>query len=209
MADNAPAPSRRAIIVGSVVAACVVATVAATAYLVHQSNFVYTDDAEVSAPLIVLSAQSRGTLKRVNVREGDPVRPSETVAWIGDETVTSQVEGLVVDAERNIGSIYLPGQPIVTMIQPRELRIVAKIDEDKGLKDVYKGQRVVFTVDAFGSRQFEGTVESVSPTKDEGDVVFSISDKRETKQFEVKVDYDRSAVPTLSNGMSARVWIVK
>jgi multidrug resistance efflux pump len=196
-------------LIAASVAACVVAAIAAGAYLAHENNFVYTDDAEVSAPLIVLSAQSRGTLKRVNVREGDPVRPSETVAWVGDETVSAQVEGLVIDAERNVGSLYQPGQPIVTMIQPAELRIVAKIDEDKGLKDVYPGQRAIFRVDAFGSREFEGTVESVSPTKDEGDVVFSISDKRETKQFEVKISYDRTAVPPLSNGMSARVWIVK
>jgi len=43
----------------------------------------------------------------------------------------------------------------------------------------------------------------------EGDVVFNISDKREVKQFDVKVRFDISKYPELKNGMSAKMWIKK
>src|SRR6185369_571507 len=97
---------------------------------------------------------------------------------------------------------------VVTMIEPKELRVVARVSEDKGLKDIYEGQKVLFTVDAFGARQYEGTVENVSDTSHEGDVVFDMSDKREEKEFEVKVRFDGNAYPELQHGMSAKVWIV-
>ena len=38
-------------------------------------------------------------------------------------------------------------------------------------------------------------------------VVFTISDKRETKQFLIKVRFDAAAYPELKNGMSARMWV--
>jgi len=39
--------------------------------------------------------------------------------------------------------------------------------------------------------------------------VFSISDKRESREFEVKALFDSQAYPELKNGMSARMWIEK
>jgi hypothetical protein len=39
--------------------------------------------------------------------------------------------------------------------------------------------------------------------------VFSISDKREEREFEVRAIYDTNAYPELKNGMSAKMWIYK
>jgi hypothetical protein len=89
------------------------------------------------------------------------------------------------------------------------MRVVARIQEDKGLRDIHAFQKVFFTVDAYGSERFEGFVEKVSETSREGDVVFNISDKREAKEFEVKIRYDLNRYPMFENGMSAKVWIVK
>jgi multidrug resistance efflux pump len=94
------------------------------------------------------------------------------------------------------------------MINPDELRVIGRIEEDKGLKDIFVGQRAFFTVDAFGGEEFSGEVESVSPTPHEGDVVFNISDKREEKEFDIKIRYDDSH-PEFLDGMSAKVWIYK
>lgn len=208
--DATPAkPSNRNKILLTFAIACVFACLAGVAYVVRQQRYVFSDNAEIEAPLIGLAAQGPGTLKRVYVNVGDTVHASQNVAWIGDETVNAQVEGLVVDAKGDIGSLYQPGQAVVTMIEPDELRVVARIDEDKGLKDIYQGQKAEFTLDAYGSRLFEGTVESVSPTKRANDVVFNISDKRETKQFDVKIRYEREDGVRYQNGMSARVWIIK
>jgi len=62
-------------------------------------------------------------------------------------------------------------------------------------------------VDAFDSKQFTGTVEEISQTSDQSSVVFSISDKRDEKNFSIKVKYDN--YPELLNGMSAKAWIYK
>jgi hypothetical protein len=95
------------------------------------------------------------------------------------------------------------------MFDPNELRVIGQIDEDKGLSDVKVGQDVEFTVDAYGSKKYTGIVDEISPVSREGDVVFNISDKREVKQFDVKVRFDISKYPELKNGMSAKMWIKK
>lgn len=189
--------------------ATVVVLIAAGLYFVHEQQYIFTDNAEISAPLINLAPLAPGALKAVYINQGDTVYAHETVARVGDEMLETQVPGLAVIVKQDLGANYAPGQAVVTMIEPKELHVIARLDEDKGLKDVYQGQDVIFTVDAFGSREFHGTVENVSDTSHEGDVVFNISDKRQVKQFEIKIAYDTSAYPELQNGMSAKVWIVK
>lgn len=187
----------------------VVAAVGGGLYWLEQQRYVFTDKAQVTAPLIKLAPESAGILKKVIVKEGDPVFASQTVGRVGDEMIQARVAGQVIAVKQDIGASYAIGDTVVTMIEPKEMRVVARIEEDKGLKDIYIGQKAFFTVDAFGSRRFEGTVESVSQTNREGDVVFNISDKREVKEFEVKISYDTDALSQFQNGMSARVWIVK
>ncbi len=206
---TAAAPSRRRMLLTWLGGATALTIVFGTLYVIYESRYVYTDKAEIEAPLIALGPQSHGVLKRVYVREGERIRASQTLAWVGDETINAQVDGLAVDVKGDIGAPYQPGQPVVTMIQPEELRVVARIDEDKGLKDIYAGQKALFTLDAFGSTSFPGVVESVSPTKRSNDVVFNISDKREIKQYDVKIRYDEVDGVRFQNGMSARVWIIK
>jgi multidrug resistance efflux pump len=186
-----------------------IAVIAGVWYFINASRYVYTDKAELEAPLIQLAPQTAGVLMHVSVDEGDMLAQSQPVARVGDEILRTQIAGLAVTVQKDIGAAYAPGKPVVTMIDPQELRVIARIEEDKGLKDVHKGQRVIFTVDAFGSQQFEGTVEAVSATKRADDVVFNISDKREVKEFDVKIDYDHEQLKEFQNGMSARVWIVK
>jgi len=64
-------------------------------------------------------------------------------------------------------------------------------------------------VDAFGSKTYKGVVDEVSPTSNQSDVVFNISDQRPTNQFEVKVRFDPTLYPELKNGMSAKIWVYK
>ncbi len=178
-------------------------------YWLNEQRYVFTDKAQVAAPAIPLGPQSPGVLRSVMVEEGQELQPGQEVAIVGNEGIESRVAGIAMTVNKNIGSAYQPGQPVVTMFQPSELRIVARIEEDKGLKDVHVGQQAIFTVDAYGGQQFMGTVENVSQTSRSGDVVFNISDQREEQEYEVKIAYDRAGMPPFLNGMSARVWIVK
>ena len=81
------------------------------------------------------------------------------------------------------------------------------MDENKGLDRVRVGQYVTFTADAFGSKQYTGIVDEISPEARSGDIVFTISDARQEQVFDVKVRFDTTLYPELKNGMSARIWV--
>ena len=199
---------RKNIVIGLIVLA-LASGIGGTLYWLHEQKYVYTDKAQISAPLIPLGPQGAGILRNVMVHEGDSLNAGQVVASIGDETIQTRVPGIALTVNRDIGAAYKPGQPAVVMFEPKELRLVARIQEDKGLRDVYVGQQAVFTLDAFGSRQFPGTVETIRQSSRSGDVVFNISDQREEQEYEVKIAYDVTEHPEFLNGMSARVWLVK
>ncbi len=170
---------------------------------------VYTDKAVIEAPLIDIGPSTPSILKQVLVKEGDEVLANAPVARVGDSYLLTSSGGLVVGINNSVGALFSPGEPVVTMINPSDLRLVAKVDENAGLSDVKPGDKVVFTLDAFGSKKFNGTVEEIVPTSYQSSVAFSISDKRAEQQFAVKISYDAVNHPEILNGMSARVWIYK
>lgn len=171
------------------------------------SQRVYVDTAYVQAPLINLSPVHGGTLQDVMVNTGDTVGANTVVAQVGNELVKTNIAGLIVSTNRQLGTLINPGQTVVTMIDPSQLRVVGEVDEDKGLSQIHVGDPVVFTVDAFGSKQYQGVVDEISPTSRQSDIVFNISDQRPVEQFDVKVRYDVTLYPELKNGMSAKLWI--
>ena len=132
---------------------------------------------------------------------------NESVARVGSEILSAKTAGIVVSTINTPGQVFMPGSPVVSMIDPLQLRVVGKIDEDKGLSRVKIGDPVLFTVDAFGSTQFVGEVDEISPTSNQSSVVFSFSDKSEIKQFDIKVRYDIAQHPEFKNGMSAKLRI--
>jgi multidrug resistance efflux pump len=201
--------SRRKVLIAVLVIFLIVSMAGGLWYWLEQQKYVYTDKASLSAPIIDLTPHKPGILKETMVRDGETVLAHQAVARVNDEMISTEIDGIVLKANRDIGASYNAGQPVVTMIDPREMRVVARVEEDKGLKDVRVGQAAEFTVDAYGSQTFEGTVESVSQTNREGDVVFNISDKRQEMEFEVKIAYDINQNPPFQNGMSAKVWIIK
>jgi multidrug resistance efflux pump len=201
--------NRRALIEILILGAVVIGAAAGAYYWLVISREIYTDKAEISAPLIALSPDTPGILKQLLVSEGDKVDKNAPVARIGDGYLMTRADGVIVSVANTIGALVSPTTPVVSMINPEDLRVVASIDEDKGFSDVRIGERAEFTVDAFGSRKFEGVVDEISNTSRQSSVVFSISDKREIKQFDVKIKYDTAKYPELLNGMSARVWIYK
>ena len=201
-------PKRPFIAIGAVLLA-VIAAISASAYWLVTKDRVYTDAAQVYAPQIALAPKAPGTLEQVFVQDGDTVGPDTVVARVGNELIKTKTSGLVVATVQDGGKLVNAGESVVTIIDPDELRVVAKIDENKGLNNILVGQPVVFTVDAFGSKKFNGVVDEVSSTSHAGDVVFSISDQRPVAQFDVKIRFNPQLYPELKNGMSAKVWIYK
>ena len=180
------------------------------AYWYVSSKTVYIDQSVIQAPIISLSPADSGVLQAVFVNEGDMITANEPIARVGNEIVEAQTAGEIVSVDQNIGEFEntLTGQGVVaTMIDPTQLRVVGHLDENKGLANVQVGDTAMFTVDAFGSEQFQGIVDEVAPTAEEGSVAFDISSERPTNQFDIYVRYDPTKYPQLKNGMSARIWV--
>ena len=197
-----------AIKIGAVIAALVV--IGGGAYWYVSAQSVYIDQSVIQAPLIALSPVNSGVLQSVFVKEGDMVAADEPVAQVGNEIVKAKTAGEIVSVNTNIGSFIntLTGQgTVASMIDPTQLRVVGHLQENKGLSLVQVGDPATFTVDAFGSKQYQGIVDEVSPTSRESDVVFNISDQRPTNEFDIKVRFDPAKYPELKNGMSARIWV--
>lgn len=190
-------------------AVLILAVAGMAAYLIISGATIAIDSASVSAPLISLSPTAPGRLNAVYANEGDILPANTPVALVGTEVIKTKVAGLIVQVTDTVGAQVAPGEVVAQMIDPSQLRVVGKIDETKGLAQVHVGDPVSFTVDAFGGQTFPGVVDEIAPTSNQSDVVFNISNQRETQQFDIKVRYDTSAYPQLKNGMSARLWIYK
>lgn len=187
----------------------IVSSIASIAYWQISSKRIYTDKADIEAPNISLSPSATGVLQEVYVNVGDQINSNTIVAKVGNELIKSKSSGIVTKVDESIGKTINAGSEVVTVIDPSELRVIAHIDEDKGLSDISIGDQVNFTVDAFGGKTYQGIVDEISPTSRQNDIVFSISDKRETKVFDIKIRFDNETYKELRNGMSAKVWIYK
>ncbi len=180
---------------------------AALAFVAVSSKTVSIDQSRVEAPVVDLSPTQSGTLRALNVSAGQLVPPNTVVAQVGVELIKSTEGGLVLSTTGGVGDTVGAGQPVVEMIDPNALRIVGQVDENKGLSKIKIGDPVTFTVDAFGSATFVGTVDEVSPTSNQSGVVFNISSQRAVQQFDVKARFDTTLYPQFKNGMSARMTV--
>ncbi len=178
-------------------------------YLFITRNQIYTDKADIEAPLISIAPTQGGTLQKMLVASGQQIAANTSVAQVADQILRSDQQALVVEAQSNEGKTVNAGEAVVTVIHPSDLRVVAHIDEDKGLSGIKVGQLVNFTVDTFGSKKYTGIVDEISSTSRQSGVVFNISDQRQVKQFDVKIKFDVQKYSELRNGMSAKVTIFK
>jgi multidrug resistance efflux pump len=207
--NNGNGNKTRQVMIFVLIAFVVAASFIGIVYLDAISKRVYVEKSGIEAPQIALSSTSGGILEELYVNTGDEISANSVVARVGNELVKSKDAGLVISRQNEIGKYFNPGESVVTMIHPSDLRVVGRLEEDKGLKDVKIGQRVVFEVDAFGTKQYEGVIDEVSPTSRSSDVVFSISDQRQENEFNVKARFNLSEYSELKNGMSAKMWIYK
>ncbi len=191
----------------AVIVIVVTVLIGAIAYWQTTSSRVYIDKASIYAPLITLSPSSPGVLDRVFVKEGDSVAENIVVAEVSGQPIKTGTSGLITSVQNTPGQYVTPGTPVVQMVDPQSLRVVGHVQENQGLSEIKVGQTVVFTVDTFGSKQYQGTVDSISPTSRQSDIVFSISDQRAENDFDVYVKFDVNKYPELKNGMSARMWV--
>jgi multidrug resistance efflux pump len=189
--------------------AFLVAGAVALFYLSLSGSRIYIEKSALVAEATDLSSQSGGTMQKLFVKSGDNVESNEPVAQIGNDIVKTKNKGVIISIKNDIGKNFATGEVVASMIKTEDLRVVARAEEDKGLSQIRIGQKAVFTVDAFGSKQYSGVVDEISPTARSGDVVFNISSAREEQEFNVKIRFSILDYPELRNGMSAKAWIYK
>lgn len=207
--NNSQSNRTRTIMVMVLIAFAIVSAVVGYVYLDVISKRVYVENSLIEATQIPLAPKTGGVLEMLYVQAGDSIQADEIVAKVGEELVRAKDTGLVVSVQDQIGTFFNPGETVVTMIKPQDIRVDGSLEEDKGLNEVRVGQRVVFTVDAFSSKQYEGIVDEISPTSQPSQVIFNISNTRQENNFDVKVRFNISQYPELLNGMSAKMWIYK
>lgn len=206
MAAQTPSSKKRPVVIGAFVLG-LLALVSLAYYFGVVRTRIYIEKSEIYAPTINLTSAQGGVLKEVYVNEGDAVAAHQPVARVGDELIKTEVAGIVTTVDNAIGEQFTSGQTVVTMVEPKQLRVYGHLDEDKGLDEIHVGDRALFSVDALSGKEFEGIVDSISEAPRHNDVVFSISDKREVRQFDVKVRFNELLHPEIKNGMSARLWV--
>ncbi|MGA2918427.1 HlyD family efflux transporter periplasmic adaptor subunit [Methanoregula sp.] len=199
-------------VLGGLIVLIILVAIAGLLYWNDLQSKVYVENSQITAPVISISPTNPGIIDELDVSVGDQVRKDQILAKVGNENLLAKTSGIITGVENTPGQLVNPAldpTPVISMIDPRELRVTGRVQEDKGLKDISPGQHVEFTVDAYPSNQYQGVVEKVAPSSRVGDIVFSISDKRQEQEFDVTVTYDVTAYPELKNGMSAKMWISK
>ena len=148
-------------------------------------NFVSTDNAQVTAALVKVGSINAGRIISMNVDVGSLVSQGQVIAVVDIPTVISKsditdtpklgfrdvqdqlaevvapLSGVVAARWARVGDTVAPGQPILTLMDPRRVWVVANIDERK-VGRVRPGQYVEVHIDSLGET-LAGRVETVSP----------------------------------------------
>jgi multidrug resistance efflux pump len=200
-------PWRRIAPFAAIAAAIAIAVIV---YLVIQaSHHVGIDDAVITAPQVQLAAHGGGPLKQDYASVGDMVKAHHPIIRVGNEVISSDVDGTVISIRQDIGASIAPGTPVATLISRGELRAVGRIKEDKGLSDIHIGQQATVSVDALSGPDLHGIVDEISEEPHQQQLSFSISDKHEAKEYDVKVHFEGPPNPDLRQGMSASITVQK
>lgn len=207
--ENNQKKSGTKIVIFLLVLAFIIGSIYGVYYFIEKQKYIESDNAFVKVPIIQLTSSSPGILKEVYVKEGQNVEANQSLARVGDNIIQSEIAGIITMVKQDFGANYSPSQPVISMYDPSQMKIIASIEENKGLTDLKVLDKVKFTVDAFGKEEFNGFIEEISPVSNIGDIVFSISDKRQTQKFNIKIHYNIADYPNFKNGMSAKVKIYK
>ena len=150
----------------------------------HESTFyVSTENARVAGALIQVGALNAGRVDSITVDVGSRVERDQPVAYIALPAATgvvqgtpklgfpgteelrveirSPISGVVVARQANVGDTVAAGQPVLTVVDPTSLWVVANIEETKVTR-LQRGQAAEVHVDAL-DRTLPGYVETVTP----------------------------------------------
>ena len=77
--------------------------------------------------------------------------------------ITAPTDGKVGRKSFEVGMLANPGQPLLGFVEGTERWVVANLKETD-MDNITEGKKAFITVDAISGKEFEGVVESISPT---------------------------------------------
>jgi multidrug resistance efflux pump len=176
---------RIVLILGAVIMVLAVAGFFGNRLRYNSIHFVSTDNAQVAAALVQVGSLHAGRVIKMDADIGAPVAEGQVIATVDIPTVISRSEttdtpklgfrdvrdqlvdvvaptsGVVAARWVGVGDTVPAGQRVVTLMDTRQVWVVANINEKK-LRRVRPGQYVDVQVDTLG-RTLAGWVEAVSP----------------------------------------------
>jgi multidrug resistance efflux pump len=194
--------------------------------------YVSTDNAQITGRLIQVGGTSAGRVAEVRYDVGAPIRKDTVVAAIYAPVpvgttangqpklefrqtsdalveVTAPVDGVVIARNANAGDTVPAGQPLLTLVDPKQLWINANVEETV-VKRLQVGQPVEIHVDALDAT-VSGHVKAITPASA---ATFSLLPSqntagnftKQTQLVPVKIELDQPE-PRLSIGTSVEVKI--
>jgi len=186
--STAVAPSKRrrptrAIIYPILVVIAVIIAAVAYQYWYNSTHFVWTDNAQVSGSIIQVGPLNAGQVNAVYTDIGQRVTAGQVIARVSvpqpltvttsgtaklgitdteNQTVDvkSPLNGVVVARVADPGSTIAAGQPIIEVVDPNALWVIANVNETD-LDRIHVGNPVDVTVDSLGVT-LPGRVEAIT-----------------------------------------------
>lgn len=159
-------------------------------YYTNSTNYVTTQDAQVSGTIVPITVPFTGTITHwyaaVNstVNQGDLLGNQSNSSvfalnpglsqMIGnnrsmlnklkdEESVTSPISGTILQNNVAVGQVVEPGQVVAEVVNLGNLNITANILETE-IRHVSVGQTVNISIDGIPNTSFKGTVQSIADT---------------------------------------------
>ncbi len=117
------------------------------------------------------------------------------LAQLSYTRVKAPFDGVITEKKVEAGELASPGQPLLKMEDPRQLRLEATVAEGD-LKSISPGNAIPVIIDALGPKPLRGTVSQILPAGDP-----------QTHTFMVKVNVP--GTPGLKSGMFGRFQLEK
>ncbi len=164
---------RRLILVQLLIILALAAIGGAIYYWIYNNyNYYSTDDAQISGPIVNVSAPVAGTLSALDVKLGDKVTAGQTIGSITPATsttakgpasldLTSPMNGTILQVAAVQGQNVAPGLTLAVLTDPSTVSVTAYVDEN-AINNVSIGQPVDIHIDAYSNTSFSGHVHSCS-----------------------------------------------
>ncbi len=167
---------RRMILVPLLIFLALAAIGGAIAYWIYDSyNYYRSDDAQINAKIVNVSAPVPGTLASLDIKIGDKVTAGQAIGAITPAAststngksgiaaaldLTSPINGTILQIAAVQGQNVAPGLTLVQLTDLGSVNVVAYVDEN-AINNVSTGQPVDIHIDAYGDTSFSGHVEQI------------------------------------------------